>query len=337
MLPVSDRITPLDERYTLRYFTWDDLPALVELMNITLAHDEYGEQALLHEVEMDLRAPGLDAEQDIRLIFTPEGRLIAYSRLEIDTVAHYKAYGDLDVHPEFRGQGLEEHLLTTDDARFLARIGDEYTGEQPLYVQRWTLDGLRHFIDLYEKAGYRYTRTFYRMLKTLDTPLSPTPLPDGYELRPFDRERDGHAVYQAQQEAFRDHWGHTEDVPYEEWAHYRYNALYFNPAMWLIAWKDGEVAGSAICRPFGEDAPGRAWVGTLSVRRPYRKSGLGTALLRQAFYVFQQLGFTEAGLGVDAASKTNAVALYERAGMYVAKHYHNYQKVLRGNPALVKD
>ena len=69
----------------------------------------------------------------------------------------------------------------------------------------------------------------------------------------------------------------------------------------------------------------RAVVELLGVRRPWRRRGLGMALLRQAFYLFQQKGFTEAELGVDAESRTNAVALYERGGM----HTHRVELILR--------
>jgi ribosomal protein S18 acetylase RimI-like enzyme len=68
----------------------------------------------------------------------------------------------------------------------------------------------------------------------------------------------------------------------------------------------------------------------LAVRRPWRKRGLGYALLKQSFALFQARGFKTAGLGVDASSLTNAVALYERAGMHVKQQRLVFRKMLRG-------
>ena len=66
-------------------------------------------------------------------------------------------------------------------------------------------------------------------------------------------------------------------------------------------------------------------------RRQWRKQGLGSALLTHSFALFQERGYIRAGLGVDASSLTNAVALYERAGMHVHSRYLLYRKMLRGD------
>ena len=65
------------------------------------------------------------------------------------------------------------------------------------------------------------------------------------------------------------------------------------------------------------------------MRREYRKQGLGSALLNHALAVYQARGNSGVALDVDASSLTNAVALYERAGMRVAVRRDLYQKILR--------
>ena len=137
-------------------------------------------------------------------------------------------------------------------------------------------------------------------------------------LRPFDQERDAQAVYEAHQEAFADHWGFERDS-YEEWAHFMLNYARFDPSLWLIAYDGDQMAGICLNRRYEDDDPQMAWVGMLGVRRHWRRRGLGLALLKHSFALFQQRGFVRAGLGVDASSLTNAVALYERAGMHIHK------------------
>lgn len=334
MLASADAL--IQSKFKVRNFTWDDLPALVEFLNLVNERDGHEEEVLAEELELELRSPTSDPEKDMLLVFTSENQLIASGDLQIDP-ARYKGHGDGEVHPDYRGQGIGTYFIRTQEECFFNAVKDEIQGDQPIYIQRWTLDKVTSASELFEKEGYQHVRTFYQMRIKFDEQLAPVAMPEGYELRPFDKERDAYKVYQAQQEAFRDHWGYTQDVTFEEWSHWRFNDFSYKPDLWLVAWHGDEVAGSAICRPFGPDIPDLAWVGTLSVRRPYRKTGLGSALLRQSFYIFQQQGFKQAGLGVDAENKTNALALYERAGMNVHKRFVNYRKVLRGNPELIKD
>jgi len=75
----------------------------------------------------------------------------------------------------------------------------------------------------------------------------------------------------------------------------------------------------------------------LGVRKPYRKRGLGYSLLKQSFKLFQERGYTRAGLGVDASNPTGAVALYERVGLSVYVQFVNYRKMLRGDEAQIRD
>ena len=97
-----------------------------------------------------------------------------------------------------------------------------------------------------------------------------------------------------------------------------------DPALTFIAFESDEVAGVAVNRY--RDI---AWVGQLAVRRPWRKRGLGLALLLQAFNEFYQRGDRAVGLGVDAQSLTGATRLYEKAGMRVTRQYDTYEKVIR--------
>ncbi len=71
------------------------------------------------------------------------------------------------------------------------------------------------------------------------------------------------------------------------------------------------------------------WVAILGVRRPWRKRGLGIALLYKTFSEFYLRGTKKISLGVDAASQTGATQLYKRARMSVGSEYVSYEKELR--------
>ena len=52
----------------------------------------------------------------------------------------------------------------------------------------------------------------------------------------------------------------------------------------------------------------------VSVRRPWRKRGVASALMLSAMLALREQGFETAALGVDADNPSGAVAIYERLG-----------------------
>jgi len=103
----------------------------------------------------------------------------------------------------------------------------------------------------------------------------------------------------------------------------------FDPTLWFLAMDGDEIAGISLCRPYAYDDPDMGFVNVLAVRRPWRKRGLGLALLRHSFNEFYRRGKRKVGLGVDAENLTGALRLYEKAGMHVHRQYNLYEKELR--------
>ena len=96
----------------------------------------------------------------------------------------------------------------------------------------------------------------------------------------------------------------------------------------LVGEVDGEWAG--VLRSSDVGADGNAgWVKALAVLRPYRRKGVGAALLRQAFAIYAAKGRAEAGLGVDMANPTEAIRLYRAVGMHPLYEAEIYQREVR--------
>ena len=76
------------------------------------------------------------------------------------------------------------------------------------------------------------------------------------------------------------------------------------------------------------------YINSLAVLRPWRKRGLGLALLLHALHVLRDKGRVRAALHVDAQSLTGATHLYEKAGMQVDQLSHEYQLELRSGEDL---
>jgi mycothiol synthase len=172
------------------------------------------------------------------------------------------------------------------------------------------------------RRGYEFVRHFFEMKIDLsDEPTAPA-WPDDVTVRTFSPE-DARTVFEADTEAFEDHWD-SFHVTFEEWSEYFLGSSEFDPELWFLVEDGDQLAGYALCSNEGGETMGA--VNVLGVRRPWRRRGLGTALLLHAFHEFRRRGREQARLAVDAENLTGAVRLYERAGMHVARRFERFTK-----------
>lgn len=183
---------------------------------------------------------------------------------------------------------------------------------------------------LLESLGYEAVRVFREMRIELDAPPPAPEWPDGLRVVAFDSENDAREFHAAHQEAFADHWNHTPR-DFAAWSRQHLGSERFDPALWCVARGGDEIAAGTIGTG---DTYGGGFVHVLFTRRPWRRQGVGAALLADAFRRFWERGQHSVGLGVDAASDTGAFRLYERAGMAPALGWMVFEKTL-GAPAPV--
>ena len=159
-------------------------------------------------------------------------------------------------------------------------------------------------------------------------------------MRSFDPEADLEAVFRAEDEAFRDHWGYVEQPfkkKFPEWKHLTLSKPNFDPGLWFLAMDGAEIAGLARCVASTTQDPDMGWVQVLGVRRPWRRQGIGLALLRHSFLTFHQIGKARGGLGVDASNLTGATRLYENAGMFITRANTSFEYQLRPGEELMTE
>jgi mycothiol synthase len=226
--------------------------------------------------------------------------------------AHAYFTGDGYVHPDFRGNGIGAALLRTLDERAHKemQLADP---DLRVYLRAGTNAHDANVRSMFEEAGYRVVRYHWMMEINLAEAPQVKPFPAGIELRPFEKDAHDYLVFQAENEAFQDHWGNVPAV-YNNWKLRKLGREEFDPALWHIAWDGDQIAGYAQTR----FRNGIGWIGNLGVRRPWRRRGLGEALLLHSFNEFYKRGMTRIGLGVDASNPTGATRLYEKVGMKVA-------------------
>lgn len=300
----------------------DELATIVEMFNACDLVDCGMPDSSLDQMRSEWRDERFNLETDAWVAITPGGRLIGYASVHQNRPARIHFYGR--VHPDYRGQGIGSHLLALVEKRAREFVPlAEPTAR--VFIQASCHASNQSAKKLLEKAGLICNRRIWAMAIELSDAPEPPAWPVGITLRPFEPERDARAVFDAKESAFQDHWGYLP-ANFEQW-HQRLivNNENLDPSLWFIAMDGEQVAGIALCGYYLEEGE----VEILGVRRPWRRSGLGLALLRHAFGEFYRRGTRKVALGVDSESLTGAVRLYQRAGMHVMLQYDDYEKELR--------
>lgn len=318
-----DTSTTLSAGLKLRAAHWTDLEPVTQLiLDVCTADGDPTIAVTSEELEREWKSPGFELAKDAWVVETADGRIVGYEEFN-DRHAHASLMGDGYVHPDHQGRGVGTTMLRALEARARAEM-QLAEPDLRVFIRNGMAIGDTAARQMHEAEGYRPIRFSWHMeIKLEEAPRVPV-LPAGIELRPFVKEEHDHAVFEAHEEAFSDHWGHTPGT-FEYWQHNVSGREDLDPSLWFIAWERDEIAGYCLCRY----RMGTGWVGTLGVRRAWRKRGLGEALLLHSFGEFYKRGMRTIGLGVDAANPTGATRLYQKAGMSVAAEYVIYEKELR--------
>jgi mycothiol synthase len=254
----------------------------------------------------------LDLEQDTRVVRDGD-RIVGYAlvreRGEVWLVEGY-------VHPDACGRGIGNLIA--------AGLEDDAAQGGARRIHNAVLEADSTACRLLESLGYAAVRVFRELRIELEGPPPAPTWPDGLRVVPFDPERDAVEFHAAHQEAFADAWEFTPRE-FDSWSKLNLQSKRFDPALWCVVRAAGEVAAGTICTA---GAYGGGWIDVLFTRRPWRRQGVGAALLAESFRRLWERGERNVGLGVDSASDTGAFRLYERAGMTPALGWTVYEKEL---------
>ncbi len=323
--------------YTFRPYRGEaDQPAMLDVIRASKAADGQ-EDADTPETMLNhyRHLTNCDPNRDVLLVEGPAG-LVAYGRtfwVKEDGVEAYQYLIVGFVKPEVRRQGLGRALLAWLEARALAVAGELGHPRPPVaqaYWQSFANESSRAHLALLARAGYTPVRYFYEMVRPNLDDIPDLRLPAGLELRPAQPEHY-QAIWDANIEAFRDHWGETERT-LEDYQRWLSDTREFQPAIWKVAWDTAtnEVAGMVLGYIIAEQNTQfhrlRGWTENICVRRPYRKQGVARALMAANLRELQARGMTEAALGVDTENPTGALGVYESMGFRPVKREAVYRK-----------
>ncbi len=325
----------LPKGFSVRPAATDDAEAVARVFN-ACSHEVMGiEDFSADEMRDDWQLPGFELGDDTRVVSAPNGELVAYGDLwgSSQTCARFTSW--VRVHPNYKGRGIGTYLNNWVEGRARQDIGKAPAGARVVLVN-WVPAADHAARALLEAIGMVTAVHSWEMAIDFDREPVPPTWPPGITLCPR-KPGDERDFYRARCESFRDHRGYIEE-PFEEgfaqWSYMVEHQEHHDPSLWFKAMDDDRIAGFAIGRPGTAEDPAMAWIDYIGVLRPYRRRGLGLALLRHMFVEFYRRGIRKAGLSVDAGSLTGATRLYERAGMRVVREHVGYEKELRAGVEL---
>jgi mycothiol synthase len=255
----------------------------------------------------------IDLTRDAVVVEDPQDgrRLVAYGIVRPTEVL-------AAVRPDAEGRGLGSTLLDWAERT-------ERTQGRSCHRQRipGSNDRAR---ELLAAAGYRRTRSYWRLVRDLTTAVPVSPLPPGMALRALEPEADAGELHHLDALSFSAHADY-EPQSLEAFSRRHLRAHDLAPALSRVVVSGEAIVGFLLARRWPQDAVG--YVDLLAVHPDHRRAGVATAMLASAFAAFAADGLREAQLGV-ASDNPRALTVYDRVGMTPGFRIDAYERPAEG-------
>ncbi|MGN6798961.1 MAG: GNAT family N-acetyltransferase [Gaiellaceae bacterium] len=244
---------------------------------------------------------------------SPNGRFVAVDGGRVVGYAHVRPTHDV--------------VVATADAAIadalLARVEEHARAQEIASIEASVVAADEPLHSLVGRSGFIHERVILRMWRMLDEEIAAPTWIAGVTVRAYD-DRDGPAVKTLLDDAYE--WdAHHFAQSYDEWHSYMTDHAEFDPSLWFLAERHGELIGCAL---HWKEHNGRGWLKDLAVHESARGAGLGKSLIRHGLRAYNARGVERVGLKVDEANPTGAVGLYAREGFVVDQHLEIWRKPL---------
>jgi len=307
-----------------------DFGHMAEIINAVNKTDQNEGTATAEEIEKNYEfLQRSDTDKDLVFIEL-DGTPVGYGRCMWDKEITGKYLYSFFIHlkEESRGKGIGT-AVAGHFIRRLTEISAKHPAEAQKYLQSWASSTQTWYSGLMEKLGFEPARYGISMVRPASELMTVSSLPEGLEVREVQPE-DYRKVWEADKEAFRDHWGYVEPTEKDYQAYLEFQ--YFEPELWKVAWEGDEVVGMVrnFINPKENETRNckRGYTEFISVRRPWRRQGVARSLLTQSVQMFIEMGMAETALGVDTQNPNNAMHLYKSVGYKETKRFTTFRKPL---------
>jgi mycothiol synthase len=288
--------------YALRPASEHDIQAVIELFG----RQEIGDNGRVtadwdHIVPLLFRSPGFVPGEDARTV-DHAGSQVAFTGVFPEDQEGLEPFMSWIVADPAHQSAVLEVLLDWDVTRAAER------GARSLRHLAYRNDTA--YRDLLHARGFRRVRSTWTMHRKLKDAGPAHALPDGIRISTLREDADDRALFEIEQEAFREHFGFVPET-YEQWRQRHFDEHDGDRAHWLLA-IDGDTLVGFLREVVGGDV---AQIALLGTRPAWRGRGIATALLRTSFARIADGGHREVTLWVDSENETGAVGLYESVGM----------------------
>ncbi len=293
----------------IRNFTWDDLPALVELINL-VSEAEGGERIVsLLSLREELGQPELSPEENCFLLSDDHG-LQAYC-LVVPELRIGRTVLELVIHPDHREKGIEDIILTTS----LARAKELGAG-----VIHICLPPSRFWERLMESEGFSLVRRYW-LMDWRDESVPTVDLQPGLAIESF-RPGDEERLTRIQNATFEGNWGFSPNTV-EQIAH-RAAMPSDRPPVILFMTSDGDTAGYCWTLMYGSPEKPVGIIGMVGIHAAYRGRGLSKPILLAGMHSLRARGAARIRLNVDKENVA-ATKLYFSAGYRTVQELHWFE------------
>jgi ribosomal protein S18 acetylase RimI-like enzyme len=312
-----------------RHFTGDsDFPKMIDIVNAAGDADQDDRSETLEDIKNQYsHLNNSDPYKD--MIFAEvNAETVAYSRVEWwqEEDPNDRIYTHFVlIAPEWREKGIEQAMIQWCEKRLL-EIAEGHPQDSKRVFRTYSSAVKSPFNKILESLGYEVERYFIEMSRSLDV-IPNVELPTGIEVRAV-KEQDERKVWDANVEAFRDHWGFSPPTE-KDYVGFK-KSKYWQPNLWQVAW-DGDQVVSSVMNYIDDDHNEkfnrkRGWTENISTRREWRRRGIAKALIVRSMHMHKDKGMTEVALGVDTQNPSGALKLYESLGYEKDKTHMTFRK-----------
>lgn len=307
-----------------------DHAAMATMLNRWYRAIGTGEVATVEDLDHNYaHLENCDPSVDMVMVEDPDGRVVGYTRTDwwqvVDGERKYAVFAKVD--PDWADSGLPLAMLSAAE-RHNRQIASSHHVTCPKVLEGWAEDDHeRVMVESYLELGFSAITHGAVMVRPHLDDIPDVSLPAGVEIRPV-QESHLRAIWEADKEAFRDHWGYSEPSE-EDWDRFL-SFPHRDESLWKVAWADDVVVSQV--RTFINDAENtelgqkRGWTEFISTHRDWRGRGIASALICESLQELKLRGMNDAALGVHVENPNGAFRLYESLGYKVVERSTTFQK-----------
>ncbi|MFH1280185.1 MAG: GNAT family N-acetyltransferase [Candidatus Beckwithbacteria bacterium] len=312
------------DKYTVENFQQKDLKTIFKIRQEISRQDGIDPQSTLETTpsrknfEKSLEAKNTNPLKDI-FVIKKDGEAVGYCQ-----AGYWSEEGDIKVyiHHIFL---LKKHRLPKLLQGVLSFIEDHLKSISTQHVSKNkyfatnTSESENEKLSLLQINGYKNVWQMVEMKFNNFTKLPELTIPESFKLKPVIKS-DYKDIYLANKEVYSGKWG-SKPVSDDEFNQFLEDFDTLN-TVWTVAWRGSEVAGFVISIIKNDYTV----IDEVSVRKQFRKQGLGKYLLVENIKQAHKKGAKTIRLHTDLKDQGNGLTLYNKLGFTSIKEHFRLRK-----------